>query len=408
MSGAVPPRELGPREPGPNRPLRVLTAGHSYVTAANRAIAREVARDPAFEVTVAAPAVYHGDFRREVCEPEQAGSPLRIEPIPARWTRRVHVFRYNARVLRRLTAGGGFDAVHAWEEPYILAGYQIAKAAAAAGVPYGFRSAQSLNKTYPPPFRQFERAALRTAAGWVAGGSLVFENLVSRGYPERTGRIITLAVETARFRPLPPEAKRAVREELGLPGPLIVQLGRVNEDKGVRVLLAALEGLGERPWGLLMLGNGPLEGEVLRWAEARGWGDRVRVGAVRHEEVPRRLAAADLLVAPSQTTPHWKEQFGRMLIEAFACGVPVIGSDSGEIPRVVGDAGRIVPEADAAAWTRVIRELLDDPAARADLAERGLQRCGQYSVAAVAERWKDFYRDLAAAGSAGAAAGAAG
>ena len=387
--------------PAPPRPLRVLTVGHSYVVALNRAVARRVARDPAFEVTVAAPARFHGDFRVHDCEPEPPGSPLRLVPIPARWTRRVHLFRYAGRRLRRLMREGRFDAVHVWEEPYVFAGFQLARVAAAAGVPYGFRSAQSLPKSYPPPFRQFERAVLRRAAGWAAGGSLVFANLLARGYPEGRGRVVTLAVETDRFRPLPPDEKRAVREGLGLPGPLIVQLGRVNEDKGVRVLTAALEGLGERPWGLLMLGNGPLEGEVNRWAAARGWEDRVRLGAVAHAEVPRLLAAGDLLVAPSQTTSHWKEQFGRMLIEAFACGVPVIGSDSGEIPHVIGDAGRVVPEKDVPAWTAAIADLLDDPAARADLAARGQARCARFSVPAVAEEWKAFYRDLAAAGAAG-------
>ncbi len=379
----------------------MLSIGHSYVIAANRAVARRVAEDAGFEIVVAAPATYHGDFRRHDCEPESDGSPLSIEPLPARWTRRAHLFRYAGRPLRRLLRDGRFDAVHAWEEPYVFAGFQVARAVAAAGVPYGFRTAQSLNKRYPPPFAQLERATRKRAAGWVAGGSLVFDNLLARGYPRQSGRIITLGVETDRFRPLPPDQKAAVRAELGLPGPLIVQLGRVNEDKGVRVLLAALEGLGavrdDRPWGLLMLGNGPLEETVNRWAGARGWADRVRVGAVKHEEVPRLLAAGDLLVAPSQTTPHWKEQFGRMLIEAFACGVPVIGSDSGEIPRVLGDAGRVVGEQDVPAWTRTIAALLDDPAARADLAARGLERCARYSVAAVAERWKAFYRDLAAA-----------
>ena len=54
----------------------------------------------------------------------------------------------------------------------------------------------------------------------------------------------------------------------------------------------------------------------------------------------------DLLCAPSRTTPRWREQFGRMLIEAMACGVPVIASPSGEIPYVVGDAGVLVPEGD--------------------------------------------------------------
>ena len=68
----------------------------------------------------------------------------------------------------------------------------------------------------------------------------------------------------------------------------------------------------------------------------------------------------DLLVAPSQTTPWWKEQFGRMLIEAMACGVPVIGSDSGEIPYVIGDAGMVVSDVDVAGWARAIATLVGE------------------------------------------------
>ena len=75
---------------------------------------------------------------------------------------------------------------------------------------------------------------------------------------------------------------------------------------------------------------------------------------VKHSEVPRYLASMDMMVAPSQSMRNWREQFGRMIIEAFASGVPVIGSDSGEIPFVIADAGRVVAEADAAAWTAEI------------------------------------------------------
>jgi glycosyltransferase involved in cell wall biosynthesis len=103
----------------------------------------------------------------------------------------------------------------------------------------------------------------------------------------------------------------------------------------------------------------------------------------------------DLLVAPSQTTWHWKEQFGRMLIEAFACGVPVIGSDSGEIPHVIGDAGRVVPERDVAGWAEAIVELLERPELRAELAGRGLARSRAYSVTALAEQYRGYYRWLA-------------
>jgi glycosyltransferase involved in cell wall biosynthesis len=116
---------------------------------------------------------------------------------------------------------------------------------------------------------------------------------------------------------------------------------------------------------------------------------------VKHDEVPRYLAVMDMLLAPSQTTGHWREQFGRMIVEAFASGVPVIGSDSGEIPFLIGDAGSIVPEGDAAAWARVIWDLLQDPQARRLFAARGLERVRQYSCATVAAQFADFYRWLA-------------
>ena len=95
-------------------------------------------------------------------------------------------------------------------------------------------------------------------------------------------------------------------------------------------------------WRALWVGGGAMEGMLRDWAARHG--DRVRiVTGVGHDRVPGYLNAMDLLAAPSQTTPRWKEQFGRMLLEAMAAGVPVVASDSGEIPHVVKDAGRVVP-----------------------------------------------------------------
>jgi glycosyltransferase involved in cell wall biosynthesis len=95
---------------------------------------------------------------------------------------------------------------------------------------------------------------------------------------------------------------------------------------------------------------------------------------VGHDDVAAHLNAMDVLCAPSQTTPRWREQFGRMLIEAFACGVPVIASDSGEIPFVVADAGVIVGETDADGWRREITRVIDDAALRARLSSCGRRR----------------------------------
>src|ERR1700681_4173769 len=101
------------------------------------------------------------------------------------------------------------------------------------------------------------------------------------------------------------------------------------------------------------------------------------------------------LCAPSHRAPGWGEQFGKILIEAFACGVPVIASDSGEIPYVVGDAGLIVAERDTAAWTRAIHRLFADPWLRDDLSARGRRRAvSTYDWSVVARQHSAFFRQL--------------
>jgi len=379
--------------------LRLLTIGHSYVLSVNRATVREVARDPAFDITVAAPQFFHGDLRPLHCEPEPPGSPLKLIPIPARWTRRIHVFQYSGKALRDLILRNPFDGIHAWEEPYIFAGYQIARLARRSGSRFCFRTAQSLNKRYPPPFSFFERKSLEAADRWIAGGKSVFDNLVARGYPSDRGRVITLAVDTSMFRPADEVAREEVRKALGLKPPIIGFTGRLVRAKGLGILMKALEGVDPAlPWSLLLLGSGEMQSEIEQWAGRLGWQKRVKIHLARHEDVPKYLAAMDVMVAPSQTMPNWKEQFGRMLIEAFACGVPVIASDSGEIPHVVGEAGFIVPEKDVSGWTRTIELLLRDEALRRRTAAVGLARVNQFSVVEVTQRFAAFYRDLVGAG----------
>jgi glycosyltransferase involved in cell wall biosynthesis len=146
-----------------------------------------------------------------------------------------------------------------------------------------------------------------------------------------------------------------------------------------------------QPWHLLLLGSGEYESKVRRWAEQHQWQNRVTVRLVKHEDAPRYIGAMDILLAPSQTKPNWREQFGRMLVEAFACGVPVVGSSSGEIPFVIGDAGRVVDESDVDAWAATIAELLDDPAAREELSRRGLSRVQQFSTRAIAAQYRNYY-----------------
>ena len=375
------------------RPRRLLSLGHSYVVAVNRRLAHEMSRvgKGAWEVTVAAPMYFHGgnDLRPVSLEP-LADEPCPLVALPAHLTSRVHIFAYGKRL--RSLLRNSWDLVHCWEEPYIFAGAQVAWWLP-RGIPLVYRTAQSYSKRYPPPFNWLERYALANASGWICSGATVAKALSSRqGYSNLPMCLIPLGVDLEAF--FPDRTSRVgIRRELGWEedGPPVVgYLGRFTPEKGLELLMRVLDGL-STPWRALFVGEGQLEGQLRSWGASHE--NRVRVcTGVRHAEVPRYLNALDVLCAPSQTTPRWREQFGRMLIEAFACGVPVIGSDSGEIPHVIGDAGLVAGETDEAVWRVTLASLLNSPARRTDLAARGLDRARQrYAWPIIARQYLDFF-----------------
>jgi glycosyltransferase involved in cell wall biosynthesis len=170
-------------------------------------------------------------------------------------------------------------------------------------------------------------------------------------------------------------------------------VGRLVEEKGVDLLLEALAGL-EGMWRAYVLGSGPANGALQAQAQRLGLADRVSFdGWIPSAQMPAYYRQLDVLVLPSRTRPNWKEQFGRALVEAMACGVPVVGSDCGEIPNVIGDAGLIFPEGQVAALREHLAQLLHDLDLRADLARRGRERVlERYTQAQVAAQTYEVYR----------------
>jgi glycosyltransferase involved in cell wall biosynthesis len=105
-----------------------------------------------------------------------------------------------------------------------------------------------------------------------------------------------------------------------------------------------------------------------------GLSDRVLfTGYVAHTEVPAWLSMFDILVLPSETQKNWKEQFGRVIVEANACGTPVIGTHCGEIPAVLGHTGGglIVPEFAPDEFAAALRALITDPCRRSEIGKQG-------------------------------------
>jgi phosphatidylinositol alpha-1,6-mannosyltransferase len=376
-----------------NRPLRILAIGHSYILALNRSTLRELSKNAEFEITAVSPKKFCGDFEPLTIEPEPPSSSLRLVGIDAEGTEHLHLYRYNFKQLAGVLSGHDYDLLYVWSEPYSFAAHQIATMSR-KNVAFCFWTAQNLHKSHPFPLCEFENRVLERADGWLAAGNLVYETMIARGYPAERGQVLTLAVDTSAFRPNTSDETAEVLRDLGLKPPVIGFLGRLTEEKGLDILMASLEQVDlSLPWSLFLMGNGPYESKIAGWIKKRSLTERVKIRLLTHCDVPRCLAAMDLLIAPSQTREHWKEQFGRMLIEAFASGVPVIGSDSGEIPYVVDKAGKIVPEGDVGAWAKAIEEMLRNPAARKRYRQVGLKRSRLFSSSAVAQELGKFFKE---------------
>jgi glycosyltransferase involved in cell wall biosynthesis len=371
---------------------RLLTIGHSYSVAVNRRLAQALAVRGDWDVTVAAPKRFRGDFRTHELRGEP-GEQYELEALPAHMTRPVHVMLYGRRLRDLLHQP--WDLVHCWEEPYVASAGQVT-AWTPPGVPLVFATFQNISKRYPPPFNWIEHRTLARADGVIAFGETVRSVLATRRPRPARVRVIPPGVDTLCFAPNA-AARRQIRQSLGWSDgtPVVGFLGRFVAEKGIGWFTRVLDEIA-RPWRALFVGSGPLEAELRAWAARRPAQVAIETGA-SHDDVPRWLNAMDVLCAPSLTTARWREQFGRMLIEAFACGVPVVASSSGEIPHVVGDAGIVVPEGDARRWRAAITSLLDDENARRSLGEKGRRRAiASYDWASIADQHAEFFEEVLA------------
>ncbi|KAB2862259.1 MAG: glycosyltransferase family 4 protein, partial [Anaerolineae bacterium] len=119
------------------------------------------------------------------------------------------------------------------------------------------------------------------------------------------------------------------------------------------------------------------------------------VGLVPSVEMPSHLQQLDALVIPSRTLPNWKEQYGRVIIEAMASEVAVIGSDSAAIPDVVGHAGLIFPENDVQQLACHLRQLMEDRDYCISLGKQGRQRILEnFTQAQIAAQTVTVYREM--------------
>ena len=299
------------------------------------------------------------------------------------WGSHPALFGYDPRPLWRLL-GEPWDVLEIHEEPFALATAEVLalRWLRRAQVPYSLYSAQNLAKRYPIPFRWLERAALRSAAGLSVCNAEAGRICVGKGFLG-SPRLIPLGLDCTSFRP----------GEERSPGASIVVgfAGRLAPHKGVRTLLEAIAS--DDRLQLKVAGAGPELDALQRQAAALG--DRVSwLGPLGQAELADFYRGLDVLAVPSLTTPSWVEQFGRVAVEAMACGTPVVASDSGALPDVVGGAGLLVPPGDAGALGEALVRVGADPTLATSLRQAGMARAAGCDWDAVTNAYLDLYRSM--------------
>ncbi|MFQ5611541.1 MAG: glycosyltransferase [Anaerolineae bacterium] len=367
--------------------MRVAVVGRTYLLRANRAKWRYLPDE--MELTLITPGQ-----RRHVLRvyPVERSDRWPHRVVPTWLTDRLSGFVFAPLPLWRALWRARPQLIQVDEEPSSLALLEVLFFKLFLNYRTIFFTWENLSAGFPPPFAWVRRLALRLADGAIAGNSEAATLLQDAGFQKPLVVIPQLGVDPDHFSP---QHGEEIRRSLGVAAFTVGYAGRLVPEKGLMLLLEALSQL-DCEWRWLIVGRGPLKASLEQEARKCGLGQRlVWIDTVPHVEVPRYLSAMDVLVLPSQTTPSWKEQFGHVLIEAMACGVPVVGSDSGAIPEVIGDAGLIFPEGRADLLAQQLRLLQKDVSLRKTLGERGRERVlSNYTDQYIAGRTAAFWREI--------------
>ncbi len=361
--------------------MRILMVSKACVVGQYQTKLEELARLPDIELTVVVPPFWRDE--RGIIPLERShtsGYALLVEAMRFNGQFHFHYYPTLPRIIDRVRPA----IVHIDEEPYNLATFLALRAARRGGAQTLFFTWQNLLRRYPLPFAWIESYVLRHADYALAGNAEAVAVLRAKGYRGSVSVIPQFGVDPNFFAPAAGGEPRQTFT--------IGYLGRLVEEKGIDLLLRAAAGLLGN-WQVQLLGNGPAKEQLQSLARELGIASRVLFDVVRSsDQVPARYRQLDVLVLAARTRPNWKEQFGRVLIEAMACEIPVVASDCGEIPNVLGDAGLLFPEGAVAALRAQLETLQRDPARRRELGQRGRARVlAHFTQARIAgETWKVY------------------
>ena len=369
--------------------LRILSIAHPAVS---RDIGRlryhPFAEMKGLDVHLLAPARWVEYGRRMRADPaDDPGVTMHIEPVLLDHLPGVKWYGHFYPRLHSIIGSVKPDVIHLWEEPWSVVALQAALLRKDAALV--LEVDQNILKRLPPPFEAIRRHVLKKTDLILSRSPEANDVVRARGF---TGPIrpIGYGVDSTAFFP-----KARPREPRPVNSPLrLGYVGRLNWEKGIDDTLTALT-LARSPVTFALMGEGPYAEQLRQRVQdlrlhnrvsVRGWGNPKDVAAF--------LQSVDVSVLFTHSTPAWREQFGRTIIESQSCGIPVIGSSSGAIPSVVGHGGWIVPEGDTRALADLVDHLYAAPEEIAARATAGLANvAARFTYQRVAEALDSAWRE---------------
>jgi glycosyltransferase involved in cell wall biosynthesis len=379
--------------------LRILIISHAYVVGVNQGKLNAIVETGKAKIGLLAPSNWKALEWNRLLPLENPYSKLHLYSAPVAFTGKGGAHLYSPWDLWRVLNDFKPDIIQVEEEVFSLSTFELAIWSRLTGIPMVVFGWENLERRLPLLRWWICQFVLKTAKAIIPGNQDGAEIMRSWGYSGLLEVMPQMGVDPNFFSPRERRIGAQVGESEGSDRPFnIGYLGRLAHSKGIDLIFAAVRELRQRGLNVCvtLCGSGTDEEALRQEAENQQVADLVIWrGAVRHEQAPGELGIFDVLVLPSRTTPVWKEQFGHVLIEAMAMGIPVVGSSSGEIPNVIGRADLVFQEEDTKELTVILERLIREPQWWQHVSQYGIDRVGQhYSHERIAERLISLWQSI--------------
>lgn len=390
--------------------MRILIISHAYVSKYHQEKIEALAKNTDLEIFLMVPEFGIEGGGRKIYLEKKYDPSYKIIPIKmyfsGKWnTYLIKGFRDYIRKIKP-------DIIHLEEEYWTNVAWQVARVKEGSPkIKFVLFTWENIYHDWPGEGRNFyqklrfsifnriEKKVLRSVDAVIAGNREAVEVLRKKGFG---GQVEVLPQFGLNERYFTKKDVEGLKMELKLEDEFIIGfIGRVNKEKGLEDLIR----VGTKPYftggakmdiKFLIIGDGGYKTEAQRLVrELELEQSVIFLPAVDFNRIVEYYNLMDIMVIPSRTTPQWKEQFGRTIIEAMSCGVPVIGSDSGAIPEVIGEGGLIFKEGNVDDLADKISNTINDGKFRSDLIQKGLRRVQEnFTTTIIARRTYEIYNTL--------------